>query len=76
MNKFKIIDYNGHSWQIEQIGEEAYSVLCLNPVIAEDDTDYTRWPGDSIISGWVGCPVSFLDSGDHPDYPEVIYEKV
>jgi len=70
---------NGHNWEVTELGDGVYSVVCLDPDISSnsfpplDGIDYTRWPKDSEVSEWVGKKVRFGDAGDHPDHPEGIY---
>ena len=68
--------HGGHTWKIEELGDDSFSVLCLDPDKGDDGIDYTTWPDDTVISGWLGKTVSFRDGGDHPDYPEGIYAAV
>ena len=68
-------EHNGHRWETTQLGDDSFSVICVDPAIGDDGTDYTSWPDNDVVSEWVGCDVEFLDSGDDPIHPEGIYEK-
>ena len=73
--RHQIEECYGHSWEINQLGDDTFSVICLDPDYSDDGTDCTTWPGDSLVSIWAGMSVRFADEGDNPDYIEGIYAK-
>ena len=64
--------WNGHTWEIDQLGEDRFSIRCLDSNRAVDGTDCTEWPTDEILSDWCGAEIVGGDAGDDPDCPEWI----
>lgn len=67
--------YGGHTWELVVLGDESFSLLCLDPAVDDEGVDQTRGPDDSVVSDWAGVAVEFSDRGDDPDYPEAIYRR-
>ena len=68
-------NWNDHVWECAWVGDDAFSVLCLNPALDNDGVDQTRWPTDAEVSTVAGAAVQFFDAGDSPRGPEGIFHK-
>lgn len=55
--------WHGYDWECAWLGDDVFSVICLNPSIV-DDIDQTTWPTDEQVSVSAGRPVRWLDAGD------------
>jgi hypothetical protein len=68
-------EWNGHRWECDWLGAEAYSVICLDPAM-DDDGDQTDWPSDAEVSALAGRRLRWFGAGDSDRGVEGIFKVV
>lgn len=53
--------FSGHEYEIRQLGDDSFSILCLDPDMDDDGTDCTNWPDAKIVSEWITREMTNVD---------------